>query len=362
MTQAGISQKRLAVREWPTFAVANHFCLTPRRIVVRSPLPGWSIIARALGSWGHGWTCYKRIAEGFQVKSDGGFANWSAMNIDGRPSVAFLIPFASRRTKSRWNIACAHLRQTLKSVQNSTSRQHCVVVGGHEAPDFNIETNTKVCFLSLDHDIPHHQNAVVSGRLDKLAKIAAAWNYAKSRWNPHYLMKLDADDLISSKLVHWLENFGGEPGYLIKHGWVWRLGARHVFQGTEYLDRVCASCLIIRSDIADQEGPFRTGVEGAHLDEASLSFAATDQYSLVPGSGTSTLLLNDSHQRCAAQFAYLGHKISTVPFKAVVYRTGNPESNSAALKTDRPTLRMRLGAIRRTRLITNSLRKEFALG
>ena len=284
------------------------------------------------------------------------------MNTDAQLRVAFLIPFASRRIKSKWDIACAHLRQTLKSVQNSTSESYCVVVAGHEAPDFNFESNARFCYLSVDHAIPNHEDPVVRGRLDKLAKIAAAWKHATAAWNPQYVMKLDADDLISSKLVHWLENFGGEPGYLIKHGWVWRSGARHVFQSTEYLDRVCASCLIIRSDIAEQEGPFLTGVEGTRLNEAGLTFAITNQYSLVPGSGTSTLLLNDSHQRYAAQFAYLGHRITTVPFKAVVYRTGNPESNSAALKTERPTLRMRLGAMRRTKLITNSLRREFGLG
>src|SRR2546423_7244915 len=283
------------------------------------------------------------------------------MSSHARPRVAFLIPFASRRTKSRWDIACAHLRQTLKSVQNSTSENYCVVVAGHESPDFNIETSAKVRFLSVDHDIPQHQDAVVSGRLDKLAKIGAAWNYAKSRWDPHYLMKLDADDLISARLFQWLENCGREPGYLIEHGWVWRSGARYFLQFTEYLDRVCASCLIVRSDIADQEGPFLTGVEGIRLNEESLSFATSDHYSLVPGSGTSTVLLNDSHQRYAAQFAYLGQKLSTLPFRAVVYRIGNPDSNSAALATGRPTLRMILGTIRRTKLLTRTLKAEFAL-
>jgi hypothetical protein len=283
------------------------------------------------------------------------------MNSYSRPRVAFLIPFASRRTKSRWDIACTDLRRTLKSVHNSISESYCVVVAGHEPPDFSIETNAKACFLSVDHDIPRHQNAVVSGRLDKLAKIAAAWNYAKSMWNPHYLMKLDADDLISSRLVQWLENFGREPGYLIKHGWLWQSGARHLLQFTEYLDRVCASCLIIRSDVAEQKGPFLTEVEGIQLNEANLNFAASDHYSLVPGSGISTLLLNDSHQRYAAQFAYLGHKLSTLPFRAVIYRIGNPDSNSAALEAGRPSLRMILGTIRRTKLMTTTLKREFAL-
>jgi len=149
-------------------------------------------------------------------------------------------------------------------------------VAGHESPDFNIETSAKVRFLSVDHDFPQHQDAVVSGRLDKLAKMGAAWNYAKSRWDPYYLMKLDADDLISARLVQWLENCDREPGYLIEHGWVWRSGARYFLQFTEYLDRVCASCLIVRSDIADKEGPFLTGVEGIRLNEESLSVATSD--------------------------------------------------------------------------------------
>lgn len=284
------------------------------------------------------------------------------MNTDGRPRVAFLIPFASRRTKFRWDIACVHLRQTLKSIQNSTSGNYCVVVAGHEPPDFDVGFDSRFCFRSVHHAIPPHEDFVVSRRLDKLAKIAVAWKHAKSRWSPYYVMKLDADDLISSRLVQWLEERGGEPGYLIKHGWVWPSGSRYLVQYTEYLDRVCASCLIMRSDLADQQGPFLTGVEGVHLDQVSLSFAASDHYSLVPGSGMTTLLLNDSHQRYAAQFAYLGHKLGSVPFKAVVYRTRNPESSSAALETGRPTLRMILGTIRRTKFIPKTFRREFALG
>jgi hypothetical protein len=300
------------------------------------------------------------LPKAFQESKTAGSESGHAMNFGRRPSVAFVIPFAPRRTKSKWDIACAHLRQTLKSVRNSTSKSYCVVVAGHETPDFNFESDS-TSWLSVNHAIPLHEDVIVSGRLDKLAKIAAAWKYAKSRWNPRYVMKLDADDLISARLVQWLENFGDQPGYLIKHGWVWRSGSRYVLHSTEYLDRVCASCLVVRSDIADQEGPFRTGVEGTPFDQRSLRFAATDHYSLVPGSGTSTLLLNDSHQRYSAQFAYLGQKLSDIPFKAVVYRTGNPESNSAGLETGRPTLRMILGTIRRIRLMTNNLRKEFAL-
>jgi hypothetical protein len=285
------------------------------------------------------------------------------MIIDDRPLVAFLIPFASRRIKPKWEIACAHLRQTLRSIQNSSNGNYCVVVAGHRAPDFEVRFDSRFHFLSLNHPIPPHENYHVSLVRDKLMKIAAAWDYAKSTWNPKYVMKLDADDFVSSRLVEWLDNADGEAGYLIKHGWVWRSGSR-LIERTEYLDRVCGSCLIIRSDLADRSGPFLTELEGVPLDEASSTFAASDHYSLVPGSGITTLLLNDTHQRCAAQLAYLGHELATIPFNAVVYRTGNPDSSSRFGGFWRPkcTVRMLIGKIRRTRLIPQGLRKEFMLG
>jgi hypothetical protein len=285
------------------------------------------------------------------------------MKINSGPVVgAFLVPFASRKVKAKWEIACAHLRQTLRSIQNSSNGNYCVVVAGHEAPDFDVCFDSRFQFLSLNHPVLSHENYHVSLVRDKLTKIAAAWEYAKQTWNPSYVMKLDADDFISSKLIAWLDNKGGEAGYLMKHGWVWHSGSRFI-ERTEYLDRVCGSCLIIRSDLADRNGPFLTEMEGVPFDEASSTFAATDHYSLVPGSGISTLLLNDSHQRCAAQFTYLGHELATIPFDAVVYRTGNPDSSSRFGGFWRPkcTVRMLVGRIRRTRFITQTLREEFLL-
>jgi len=278
------------------------------------------------------------------------------------PTIAFLIPIASPGRVKDWHLACAYLRQTLSSILNSTNGSYCVVVAGHEPPDFPLPQDPRFAFLSLDHPLPSQENGYYLAAVqDKLINLGAAWSYAKSTWSPQYVMKLDWDDLISSQLLEWLGNAGGDAGYLIRHGWVWRSGSRYVIQCTEYFDRVCGSCLIIRSDVVDRTGPFLTEIEGGVLNEAGRRFAANDQYSLVPGSGTSTLLLSDSHQRYAAQFAYLGHRLATVPFNAAVCRihennAGGGESHGTQ------TLRMFFGRIRRTRLVTPGLKKEFMLG
>jgi len=113
--------------------------------------------------------------------------------------------------------------------------------------------------------------------------------------------------------------------------------------------------------LADKTGPFLHSCDGTKFDNMSRQIEATDAHSLVPGAGTSTLLLNDSHIRADAQFAYLGHRLATVPFNAAVYRIGHG-NNAAAQLCRTPTVRMLLGRIRRTRLVIPRLKKEFMLG
>ena len=277
-----------------------------------------------------------------------------------QPRIVFLIPIPSPSRTKDWRVGCALFRQTLSSIFNSTVQDYCVVVAGHEAPDFELQQDHCFKFLSLDHPLPSEEDGDYPAAVkDKIIKLAAAWEYAKSAWNPQYVMKLDWDDLISSRLAEWLVSVKDESGYLLKHGWIWRSHVPYLVQRTEYFDRVCGSCLIIRSDLADQTGPFLTHVEGTNLSPEGHRFAADDHYSLVPGSGTGTLLLNDSHQRYAAQFDYLGRQLATVPFNAAVCRIGH--GNNAGQPSGKETARMLLGRFRRTRLITSRLRKEFML-
>jgi len=71
-----------------------------------------------------------------------------------------------------------------------------------------------------NNQFPLHLDVRAAQRSDKLAKIGAGWTHAKSKWQPEYVMKLDADDFISSRLVGWLDANGTEAGYLIRYGWL----------------------------------------------------------------------------------------------------------------------------------------------
>ncbi|HEY2119956.1 MAG TPA: hypothetical protein VGH37_12275 [Candidatus Acidoferrum sp.] len=236
------------------------------------------------------------------------------------------------------------------------------MAAGHEAPDFDLPTDSRFKFLSLDHPLPSQENGPwVAAIKDKTIKLGRAWNYAKLAWNPEYVMKVDWDDLVSSRLVDWLNTAKQAAGYCVKNGWVWNSGSRYIIRCSESFDLVCGTCLIIRSDLADSKGPFLSTVHGIILDETGKRIEATDNRSVAPGAGIGSLLLNDDHPRAEAQFRYLGHQLATVPFRAAVYRLRNPQSI-----TQRGyhihSLRWLLGSIRRTRFITQRLRKEFMLG
>lgn len=277
-----------------------------------------------------------------------------------QPRVVFLIPVPSARRVKDWHVGCAYFKQTLSSILNSRSGDYCIVAAGHEFPKFQLPHDPRFKFVSVDHPLPSQKDGDYAAAVkDKMIKLAAAWYYAKSLWNSQYVMKLDWDDLISSRLVEWLLSAKSEAGYLIKRGWIWRSQVPYLVQRTEYFDRVCGSCLLIRSDLADQTGPFLTHVEGTSLSPEGHRFAANDHYSLVPGSGIGTLLLNDSHQRYAAQFDYLGQRLGTVPFNAAVCRIGH--GNNAGQPFGTETARMLLGRVRRTRVVTPKLRREFML-
>jgi hypothetical protein len=276
-----------------------------------------------------------------------------------QPRVAFLIPIASARVVKNWSQACAYLRQTIASIFNSSNGNFCVVVAGHEAPDFDLPQDPRFKFLSLDHALPSQKEGFwIAAVRDKMTKLAAAWDYAKSEWNPDFVMKVDWDDLISQRLVEWLAGAEDKAGFRITDGWLWHSGARYFMQHSETFDLVCGTCVVLRSDMADKQGPFLNSMEGTKFSESSLKFESSNNRALVPGAGRGSLLLNDNHGRAEAQLMHLGHTMGTVPFRAAVYRIRNLNSVSGR-GFQIHSLRFLLGALRRTRLITPSLRREF---
>jgi hypothetical protein len=127
-----------------------------------------------------------------------------------KPSVVSLISFGSRQVRANWSTACKYLQQTIRSIRKSAIHNYRVIVAGDEEPELEKAFDSKVHFLSVNNQFPSYLDVRAAQRSDKLAKIGAGWTHAKSKWQPEYVMKLDADDFISSRLVGWLDANGTE--------------------------------------------------------------------------------------------------------------------------------------------------------
>lgn len=66
-----------------------------------------------------------------------------------KPSVVFLIPFASRQVRTNWSTACKYLEQTIRSIRNSANQNYRVIVAGNEEPELEKGFDGKVHFLSV---------------------------------------------------------------------------------------------------------------------------------------------------------------------------------------------------------------------
>ena len=107
----------------------------------------------------------------------------------------------------------------IRSIRNSAIHNYRVIVAGDEEPKVEKAFDSKVIFCR-NNQFLLHLDVRAAQRSDKLAKIGAGWTHAKSKWQPEYVMKLDADDFISSRLVGWLDANGTEAGYLIRYNWL----------------------------------------------------------------------------------------------------------------------------------------------
>ena len=122
----------------------------------------------------------------------------------GNKTITFIIPFVAKYSESQWQDRCAKLQQSLRSILNSSNKNFEVVIAGHDKPDFLLQGQERIHFVSVDSQRPDPvRKDVIEARADKLRKVAAAWNFAQANWDSDYVMKYDADDFISSKLVNW---------------------------------------------------------------------------------------------------------------------------------------------------------------
>jgi len=265
--------------------------------------------------------------------------------------VTFIIPIACRNFVSSWELACKYLSQTVGSILNSTDPRFAVVIVGHESPMEYLPKDSRLHFLRLSESTPkvEEKNLQLIAR-DWMEKMKLGREFAKQELPSVFVMRMDADDFLSRKIVGFLAQNTGVPGFRISDGWVWNSGDKILIQKIEKFDWLCGSSIILRSDIADKQ---------FSIDQIcpQIPYIVEKAEQGLKRS----LITNEIHASAGKAMALHGLEIARVPFAGGVYRVGHVNNMTQRSTKQIHSLRFLLGRIRRLRLLTPSLRKEFAL-
>lgn len=159
---------------------------------------------------------------------------------------SFAIPLRSRATAHDWNRVCQLLNHTLLSVLQQDDPDFSVLLACHEAPDIPVVANPRVTVFLADSAIPTTFAEQMADKGRK-TRICAAAHKARGGG---YLMFLDADDMVSRKLVSYVRAHPPKFGYVITKGYYYdsKTGEYHRLVP---FDKRCGSGAIFRFSVDD---------------------------------------------------------------------------------------------------------------
>jgi len=257
-----------------------------------------------------------------------------------------------------WSRICELFERTAASVFRQTLPDFRHIVVCHEPPVLKRAFDERLEFLTFDFPLP--RTSPCSLRLtheawpamsdDKLNKLIAGVQRAREL-NADFVMLLDADDLVSRRLVAHVLSHPEADGWFVKRGWRYEYG-RGWIETLDGFNEVSSSCNVVA--------------------RRWFSFPGDPERER----DADTALILQGHGQAVAAFAERGATLRPIPFRAVIY-TANGENMSIlmhehlhghrAQPRGNPVRRL-VGRCRRTmsawskrRLCTSTLCREFAL-
>jgi len=165
--------------------------------------------------------------------------------------LVFIIPVKSAQVSGSWGNFSKLFERTLKSVSNQTSNNFKIVVVCHEKPETNF-THKNLEFIQISfsppklHPSDNEKNNAMKEE-DKSKKILAGAEHAK-KYNPDYVMVVDADDCISNKIVAFVDKNMGEKevGWHFNKGYLYREGDKFITLNKKNFNTLCGTCIIVK--------------------------------------------------------------------------------------------------------------------
>ncbi len=163
----------------------------------------------------------------------------------------FCIPLVPKANATDWTQVCTLLDQTLRSIANQTNKSFRVVLAAQDKPDLAPDLGFDVV-----HVVPRWkvEGDIKSKWRDKRWKRTLLLRTVRELGGG-YVMMLDADDLVSNRLVDYVLTDRDPNGYIIETGYAydWKANLIAPIPGVweNGFDSVCGSCSVIKFALED---------------------------------------------------------------------------------------------------------------
>jgi len=276
----------------------------------------------------------------------------------GLGTLCFITPLRAPEMSDNWQRICELFERTATSVFRQTTPEFRHVVVCHEPPTLKRVFDRRLEFITGDFLLPARlrgkagltRDAWPAMSDDKVNKLVAGLQRAREL-NADFVMLLDADDLVSRRLVAHVLSHADADGWFVERGWRYQYGRPWV-ETLDGFNKVSSSCNVL----------------------ARRWFNFPGQPECERDADAALIL--QGHGQAVEAFAALGAVMRPIPFRAVVY-TENGENMSILMheylhghrqQAHGNPLRRLLGKGKRRMLTwsrrrpcTPALREEFAL-
>jgi hypothetical protein len=224
---------------------------------------------------------------------------------------AFIVPLRNPSVAKDWTSTVRLCVETLRSLSRPANSDHKVFLVCRDFPEVEFGLIVRI----IRHPFPDPEKNWKAQHKDKYAKIKMGLVELRKVNDPHYVMKFDADDLISDKVVPWVLAQGNGRGYFVDQGYRLQESRGLLAQVKTGLHKTCGSTNILYALPTDMP---RSMEDDGNFD-----------------------LMTQGHNIVTETFLARGTPLEPIPFPAVISRLGTGENITShySPNTDHPPAR-----------------------
>lgn len=247
----------------------------------------------------------------------------------------FIVPLRSPESCSNWEEVSSLCNSTLESLTQQNSENYKVVLVCNSRP-LDFKFNEHIVLVEDLFPIPHsleERNADIYMKVKRGMLEVKRLQFVKQDC-PVFIMKVDADDLVSNRLVSFTEKYPNSDGWYFTAGYIYEMESNNLFLRPRF-NTVSGTSHILKC--YDSDFP------------ESMDTPATEWLDIIW-----------EHLRVNKLLEPLNRKLSPLPFPGAVYRINSQNFSSPDLKDRRySSLKAKIWKILCKRNLNSKITSEF---